>query len=282
MSINSSLTSAHLTRAEIWSQELKDILKDELAAQSYVRWLSEFPDGDQLNIPSIGEGTVRDYTEDTAVVYDPLDTGEFTFKITEYKQAGTYITKKARQDTYYAAELEASFVPKQARALAEVVETDILSLAAGADVFGQGGNQQAFQTNAINGADHRFVGTGTSSTIAIADFAKALYSLKKANVPDTGLLAIVDPSVEYTINTLANVIGNANRQPDENFVGLLQSGVGSGMRFVINLFGFNVFVSNYLPAAGSSQNGTETIGSGSVTSDGVCNIFMSAADERVR
>ena len=38
--------SAVLTRSEIWSTQLKEVLQDDLNAQGWVNWLSEFPDGD--------------------------------------------------------------------------------------------------------------------------------------------------------------------------------------------------------------------------------------------
>ena len=254
--------TAVLTRSEVWSSSLKEVLQDELDAQGWVNWLSEFPDGDQFTIPSIGEGTVRDYVEDTEIVFDALDTGEFTFAITEYKSSGQYITEKARQDLFYAAQLEAKFVPSQARALAEVVETDILALAAG----GASGGQSANGTNSINNAEHRFIGTGTDETFAVADAAKALFGLKKANVPSTNLIAIVDPSVEYELNTLTNIVNMSN---NPRWEGIIETGIGSGMRFIKNIFGFDFYVSNYLPQA----NETITI----TTADGVANIFFSAA-----
>ncbi len=37
--------SQDLIRSEVWSQELKDILEDDLFATGYVRWLTDFPDG---------------------------------------------------------------------------------------------------------------------------------------------------------------------------------------------------------------------------------------------
>lgn len=262
MSLSTSNT-ALLRRAEVWSSQLKEVLQDELNAQGWVNWLSEFPDGDQFNIPSIGESTVRDYVEDTDVVFDALDTGEFTFTITEYKSAGHYITEKARQDAYYSAQLESKFVPSQARALGEVLETDILALAAG----GASGGQTAGAVNAINGADHRFVATGTNETFAIADAAKALYGLKKANVPGSNLVAIVDPSVEYELNTLTNIVNMSN---NPRWEGIVETGIGSDMRFIKNIFGFDFYVSNYLPDA------NETIG-GLTTAAGKANIFMSAA-----
>ena len=34
-----------LIRSELWSNQLKDVLEDELMATGYVRWLTEFNDG---------------------------------------------------------------------------------------------------------------------------------------------------------------------------------------------------------------------------------------------
>ncbi|KKM18511.1 hypothetical protein LCGC14_1664920 [marine sediment metagenome] len=232
-------SGALLKRSEIWASQLKEVLQDELNAQGWVNWLSEFPDGDTFTIPSIGESTVRDYVEDTEIVYDALDTGEFQFTITEYLSSGLYITEKARQDLFYASQLEASFVPSQARALAEKVETDVLALGAG----GASGGQTAADTNSINGAEHRFIGTGTNETFAVADAAKALFGLKKANVPSTSLIAIVDPSVEYELNTLTNIVNMSN---NPRWEGIIETGIGSGMRFIKNIFGFDFYVSNYL------------------------------------
>jgi hypothetical protein len=261
MSMTTS-NSAVLTRSEIWSTQLKEVLQDQLEAQGWVNWLSEFPDGDQFTIPSIGESTVRDYSEDTDVTFDALDTGEFTFSISEYLSSGHYITEKARQDLFYAAQLESKFVPSQQRAMAEKLETDILALAAG----GASGGQTASATNSINGAEHRFIGTGTNETFAVADAAKALFALKKANVPSSNLVAIVDPSVEYALNTITNITNVSN---NPRWEGIIESGIGSDMRFIKNIFGFDFYVSNYLPTA----NETITL----TTAAGVANIFMSAA-----
>jgi len=272
MSMNTT-NSALLTRSEIWSTQLKEVLQDNLEAQGWVNWLSEFPDGDQFTIPSIGESTIRDYAEDTDVVFDALDTGEFTFAITEYLSSGHYITEKARQDLFYASQLESKFVPSQARALAEKLETDILALAAG----GASGGQTAAAVNAINGADHRWVGVGTNETFAVTDAAKALFALKKANVPSSNLIAIVDPSVEYAINTITNI---TNLSDNPRWEGIIETGIGSDMRFIKNIFGFDFYVSNYLTASGATQNGVESIDAGPgalTTAAGVCNIFMSAA-----
>ena len=261
--------TGHLRRSLVWSTQLKEALQDELMGQGYVNWLTEFPDGDTFVIPSIGEATVRDYVENTPIVYDPMDTGEFQFVINKYKSAATYITKKALQDGFYMQQLVASFVPKHTRAMMEQLETDILALAAA----GASGGQTVSDLNLINGAAHRFTASGTSAVVAIADFARALYSLKKANVPDTNLIAIVDPSVEYTLNTLTNLV-NVSYNP--RWEGIITEGIGSGMKFIRNIYGFDVYVSNRLPKAGAAQSGSETIDSVAVT-NGVSNVFFSAA-----
>ena len=251
-----------LIRSELWSATLKEALKDELRATGYVDWLSGFPDGSTFTIPSIGDASVRDYVEDQAIQYDAMDTGEFQFTIGTYVSAATYITKKARQDAFYASRLESSFVPKQLRAIMEKLETDIMALGAG----GASGGQTAASQNQINGADHRWVASGTNEVITVADFAKALFSLKKANVPDRNLIAIVDPSVEYTINTLSNLTSVANNPKWE---GIITSGIASGMRFVKNVYGFDVYTSNYLATANETINGK-------TTAAGKANLFFSA------
>jgi len=232
---HTTANTALLTRQEIWSRELKDVLLDELMAQKYVRWLSEFPDGNTFTIPSIGEATVRDYVENSAVQYDALDTGEFQFSITEYLSSGTYITKQAMQDMYYMSQLVSSFVPKQRRALEEKLETDILAL-------GESG-QTATDTNTINGRAHRLVAQGTSNVIDVSDFALAKLALKKANVPMSNMVAVVDPSVGYTLETLTNLVNVSNNPMWE---GIVSSGITTGMRFIRNVYGFDVYESNYL------------------------------------
>jgi hypothetical protein len=247
-----------LIRSELWSNQLKEELLDELQAQKYVNWLSEFPDGDTFTIPSIGQGIADDYVEDTGVKYRALDTGEFQFSITEYLSSGNYITAKARQDAFYAAQLEAGFVPKQSRAIQVRVEEDIMALQS---------QQTSANLNNINDAPHRFVASGSNQIITPADFAKARYSLKKANVPDTNLVAIVDPSVEYTLNTMTNLVNVSNNPMWE---GIVSSGIATGMKFVKNVFGFDVYTSNYVDDVTS-----ETI-DGVAAADAKANMFFSA------
>lgn len=262
---------SQLTRSEIWSAELKEILRDEMMAQRYVRMLDGFPDGDLFTIPSIGQLQVDNYEEDTDVIYRPMDTGEFQFAIDKYLSSATYITKKAQQDAFYASQLESRFVPEQERAIMAHFEvTTLATPEAGIS---------ANSTASIDGIAHRWAGSGTGALITVADFARARYALKKANVPDVGLVAIVDPSVEYTINTLTNLVSVSD---NPRWEGIVADGIATGMKFVKNIYGFDVYTSNYLAdatdnaltnAAGTPANQDFS------TVNGKVNLFFSAFEQ---
>ncbi len=254
----------HLIRSNLWSAQLKDVLTAEMMGTKYVKMITEFPDGDTLNIPSIGQAEVMNYTENTPVRYSSMDTGNFTFTITDYKAAATYITEKMKQDSYVMSQLVASFVPEQRRALMATIEASILT----APTPGATGGQTTADANTINGAAHRMIGSGTNEVISIKDFAKARYALQKANVGDRNLVAIVDPSVEYELSTLTNLVNVSN---NPRWEGIITSGLTSGMSFIRNIYGFDVYTSQFLYTNTSS----ETIG-GVTAAAGVNNLFFSA------
>lgn len=258
----------HLIRSDLWSSQLKEIFEDALFATRYVDWLDGFPDGDVFHIPSIGQAEVQDYVEGQAVTYGELPTGEFLFRITEYKQSGHAITNKMKQDSYLFSQLVSAFVPKEHRALMKVLEKDCLRIGPERQTSGD--------YNKINGAPHRWVGTGTGNTMTVEDFARARYALNEANVPMTDLIAIVDPSVEFNFNTQPNVVNLIKpNQAWESVVvdGISSGGLGTGMQFKFNIYGFDVYVSQNLKKAMA-----ETIDTKSVTA-GIANVMFSAASE---
>lgn len=255
-------TNQHLIRSNLWSNNLKELLLDELNAMKFVRIINDFPDGSVINIPSIGQAETFDYNEGMAVKYNSMDTGNYQFQFTQYKGSANAISEKFKQDSYYAADVIASFVPKQHRALMEAVETRILAQA--------NAGQTSGSYNTINGGDHRWVGTGTNQAIALADFAAADFALQVANVPLMNKVAIVDPSVAYTLATQANLVNLLSPVPQ--WTQIASDGAITGFKFRFNVYGYDVYVSNYLP-----KGITETIGSDTVTSNGVANYFFSAA-----
>jgi hypothetical protein len=251
----------YLIRSNLWSRQIKELLLDELNAQKFVRILNDFPDGYTINIPSIGEAETADFNEGQAVRYNSMDTGNFTFSFDQYKYSAHAISEKFKRDSFYASDVIAAFVPRQHRALMEAVETRILAV-------GNSG-QTVSNTNTINGAHHRFVASGTNQALTLGDFAAAHYALTKANVPLSNLCAIVDPSVAYTIQTQTNITSLLSPMP--MWEGVVKEGAVTGFKFRFNLFGFDLYVSNYLPAIAS-----ETVNSISVT-NGVANYLFSAA-----
>lgn len=256
-------TIDHIIRSNVWTSDLKEAFEAELMGMKYVDMITGFTDGDTYNIPSIGQMEALDYDEGQAVRYTAMDTGNFTFSITDYKASATYVTNKMKQDSMWMDRINSSFVPKMNRALMSVVEAAVLAI--GPD------GQTASDVNAINGGRHRFIGSGSSETMTIEDFAKARYALQVANVPQTNLVAIVDPSVEYQLNTLTNLVNVSNNPA---FEGIINTGMTTGMRFIKNIYGFDVYVSQFLKALAAS----ETISSVTAAA-GVCNLFFSAAPD---
>lgn len=263
--IDYAKVNEHLVRTELWSSELKDILQEQLMGTKYVRMLNGFPDGNQFTIPSVGELPMREVAENTPVTYDSMDTGEFNFTIDRYVEAATFITDKAKQDSYYSQQLIGMFPQKMRRALDENLESSVMALV---------NTQTVDNTNTINGADHRFVASGSSNTVlSLDDFAKAKYALDKAQAGGTRV-AIIDPSQEYVFNTL---VGAQAFSYNPAFGGIVNGGFVNdvtGMRFIRNIFGFDVYVSNFLATPTDS-----TIDSVSVPASPVTNIFMSVGGD---
>jgi hypothetical protein len=93
-------------------------------------------------------------------------------------------------------------------------------------------------------------------------------------------VAVIDPSQEYVLNTLTNLVSVQN---NPKFEGIVQEGFvnsATGLRFSRNIYGFDVYVSNYLPTI----TGTEAINAdsrGSVTSpsNAVANLFLSVGGD---
>jgi hypothetical protein len=165
------------------------------------------------------------------------------------------------------------------RALDEYMETKILELA----------NEQTLDSdNLINNAMHRFVGGGDGTSfptnaLVIEDFAYAKLALKKAAVPMSGLIAVVSPETEYNLNLTANIVDISN---NPMWDGIVTTGMGdaTGMRFIRNIYGFDVYVSDYLATNAANEAAlTERDGTAVADTAGmVSNIFMSIANDDVK
>lgn len=254
------LNTQNLIRTQLWSRQIKELLLDELNAMKFVRIIQDFPDGYTLNIPSIGEAETADFQENQAIKYNAMATGNFQFSFDQYKYSANAISEKFKRDSFYSQDVIAAFVPRQHRALMEAVETRIFSQA--------NAGQTSGSLNTINTASHRWVAPGVNNSITLPDFAKVQYALFKANVPLNNLIAVVDPSVAYTLQTQANLVNLLS--PIPMWGDVTRDGLVTGFKFRFNVYGFDIYISNYLPAIAS-----ETVNSIALTG-GVANFFFSA------
>lgn len=253
-------TNEHLIRANLYSNQLTKMLQDDLFAMRFVRTITDFPDGTTLNIPRLGQAESADYAEGQAIKYNKFDTGNFTFQIDQYKYSANSISEKFKRDSFWSSQVQAAFAPEQHRALMKAFE---------ARVFDRGNSSQtASSLNTINGAAHRWVGSGTNETIAFKDFMLAEFALRKANVPMRNLVAVVDASVAYAIESNTAISGLLS--PIPKWGSVTTDGLVSGFQFRFSIYGWDVYISNYLP-----NNIAETINGKSVTT-GVANQFFSA------
>lgn len=268
--ISTSPQADHLSRASAWSATLKDVLEFELSGMRYVKDISaEMAQVDTLNIPSIGQAQIGEYVEDTDIILRAMETGNFQFSGKNYLAGGTYITDAFKHRSYLADELVNSFVPKHQRAIMSKIETDLMAL---------GNSQTLNNPNLINGGAHRFVAGGANGEIVLQDFAKARYALDKAAVPAGNRVAIVDPSVEYMLSTMPNALNGMS--PDPLYQRIVNDGISSGMRFITKIFGFDVYVSNYL-ADTTDTSITAWGDTVSAPTNGKCNLFFSAEADLV-
>ena len=253
--------NSQLIRTNVWANEVKDVLQEEVMMDSHVRWITEFPDGDTLNIPTLSEMTVRNYSEGAQVTLDDPTTGNFTLTIDKYYQSGFKIPEKFRHDSFYVSVAESNFVQKLTRALLEQKESDIANLQSG---------QTSGNPNTINGVDHRYVGTGTSRVIALADVQKAKLALDKAKVMRGNRRAFVDPEVTYQLQQISNVI----QQDVYGSNAHIREGM-NGTAYVGRFAGFDLFESLFLDTSLTDAITATAPSAGSLTATaGVANMFM--------
>lgn len=262
MSANNTGNTSALIRDELWQRQLEETLHEMLLGTPFVRQL-DFPDGDSFTLPSMGTAVTRTLPEDTEVIFDAIDTGEQSFTLEDPVVAATSISEIFLEDSLWSSDFLANTPVEHAIAIMERFETDVLGLA----------NQQSAglaNPNDIAGVAHRVKGKGTSGHISPKDFAYAGYALKKAKVPSQNLIAIVDPSVAYDLETITDLVNVSN---NPRWEGIIESGITNNMRFVKNVYGFDIFESNLV------ADTDETLDSQDFTGVGKANIFMSAARE---
>lgn len=252
----------NVSRQIIYTSMLQKRFGDWLIGQRLMNDRSaEFTNGDVAYFDQVGQRSLKNRTENTALDFSKIDTSRIELRVTDQYQDGFAITDEAKEDSYKAEALWAANVEESMLAFDRKLEQDILATA----------NQQALgDPNTIAGRDRRIIGSDTGNNISIDDLRAMKLAFDVARIPAEGRILIIDPTQEYHLNQYIDFTANVN-DGNSNVQGLINTGFGTGLTFKTNFYGWNIMISHNLPRIES-----ETIGGTTVT-DGVANIFMSIA-----
>jgi hypothetical protein len=260
--------------AQQYSAFIVENLPDLALPEGFARDVSDFASGTTLNIKTVGSRTIQDVAEGTPMNFTPIDTNTITMSITDYIGDAWNVSDELRQDGSQVETLMAMQAMEATRGIAENIETKFLAAANDA--------QTAAAVNLVNGRPHRWIAGGsggTSRNMTMADIVAMKLAFDKANVPQSGRIAIVDPVVEATLNSLTNLVNVSN---NPMFEGIVTEGFARDHKFIRNIFGFDFWTSNKLPVATAVEAinaaAYDLANDSSVVGD-VFNIFMSVADD---
>lgn len=268
--------------AQQYSQFILENLKDYLLPEGMWRDVSDFGSGTTLNIKTVGTVTLQDAAEDLPLSYSPIDTGNITLAITDYVGDAWRVTDDLREDGSQIDTLMAMRAQESTRAFGEYHETKFLKAAHAGQLAATG----ATGVGLVNGRPHRWIGGGsgvTTRVMSVADFIAMKLAFDKAGVPAAGRIAIVDPIVEATINSLVTSATAIAYNP--MWEGIITEGFAQNHKFVKNIMGFDIWTSNYLPTYGAaSAIDASGYGLANTTTNAadVANQFMCVADDQTK
>lgn len=274
MSQTTQNTSAFV-EAQQYSKFIIEQLPDGLLPDTFYRNVTDFPAGTVLNIKVVGEATIQDVEEDKAIAYTPIDSGTVTLQITDYVGDAWYVTDVLKQDGAQIDALMAQRAQSSTRAIQENFESSFLRVAGV-------GAQTLSNPNLVNGFAHRWVADAAgdnSYKIGLNDFIEMKLAFDKANVPQRGRIALVDPVVEASLNKLA---ANFNVDRNPQFQTLLEQGFASNGKFLFNIFGWDIWTSNRLPKIGAAETITARGVSETAPAGSVANVFMNVLDDSTK
>lgn len=276
MSQNTGNTTAFI-EAQQYSQFILQNLHDGLLPDTFTRDVSDFGMGTTLNIKTVGTATLQEVYEEQPLEYTAIDTGTVTLTITDYVGDAWSISDVLRQDGSQIDQLHAMRGVESTRALQEYFETRFLATCNSA--------QTAANVNLINGVPHRWIPDvgGDVFRMRLDDFRYMKFAFDKANSPQAGRIAIVDASVEATINSLVTTTASTDFNP--HFEGLVTEGFARDHKFVRNIFGWDIYTSNRLPSIASETidaSAYPMAAASETITNGVANIFMNVLDDNTR
>lgn len=263
--------STAFIEAEQYSSFILRNLHDGLLPGTFYRNISDFGSGSQLHIKTLGTVTIQDGAEEVAFEYQPIESGEIFFTITDYVGDAWYVTDDLREDGTQIDQLMAERSSESTRALQEVFETRFLKATAAAHVAGD--------ANKVNGFSHRIVAkdSGGAAHLNLDDLIYMKLAADKANVPMAGRVMIVDPICEASLNKQLAITHDVTPFGEK----YLMDGFARDHSFLINLFGWDIITSNRLPK-GSYAGEEDRLGAAASVSDGVTNIAMCVLDDQTK
>lgn len=265
--------SAALVIQELYSTTLLESFPEQLLDGSMLfnDRTSEFPEGDRLSINQIGDITLSPYAENTPLDFSAIDTSRIYLQISEYDQDAWYVTDKLKEDAKSQVPgMVAARMRKSVEAFRQKLITDILATQ---------DQQTPGDPNEINDQPHRFVASGGSDgsrKMTLDDLRRVKLSFDEANIPANGRVALVDPTVEFEFNGLAQVVTADNPR----FEGIVETGFAdrNSMQFMRNIYSWDIMVTTMLPRVGAESinagDGARTTGD-----RGVANMFMYIGDD---
>jgi hypothetical protein len=249
--------------AEQYSEFILLVLHDGLLPETFYRNVSDFGTGTNLHIKTVGVVTLQDAAEDAPLNYNPIETGEIQLQITQYKGDAWYVTDDLREDGTNIDMLMAQRAAESTRAFQENFETTMFNTVVA-----------AYPTSGaytINGFAHKIVSAATNNVLTLGHLIQLRLAFDKAQVPFDGRVAIVDPIVEATLNSLVTITSNMTQYAKD----IINNGLARGQKFVEELYGWTIITSNRL-YVGAANDGTTSLGSA------VWNVFMCVSDDQTK
>lgn len=257
----------------VYSSMILEHLQDSLLPMNWSRNVGDFAKGSVLHIKTLGSVTLQEVAENQSITYTPIDTGEITLGMTDYVGDGWFVTDELREDGTQVEALMAARARQSSLALSRFYETKWLDAAFRAQCKGD--------ANAVNGVPRRYICCGCDAEQTLSMFKTMQYAFDMADVPSSGRIAIVDPSVAYKLNGLFLL-------PDSlvnNFTlgGHIPRGFVQDHKLVGTLFGWDVWTSNRLPSVEEETINYEPFGGATKTiKNGTANLFMCLASDETK
>lgn len=249
--------------AEQYSSFILTNLHDGMMPGNWYRNVGDFGSGENLHIKTIGTTTIQEVSEDTAITYNPIDSGEVFLQMTDHVGDAWYVTDILRQDGAQVDALMAARSSESTRAIQEHFETRYFEVCNQAQTDGN--------ANVINNFAHRLASDATDNVAQLSDLIKLKLAFDKANVPYAGRVAAVDPVFAATLDNLTTITHDVTSFGEK----ILMNGFDRDHQFLMNLYGWNIITSNRLDK-GDFSDGTTSV------SGAVANVFMSILDDNTK